>query len=173
MKTTFLSCLICLFAISLFAQKNQEAQKKSTKAACCQTVIDIVGINNVVESKVWDPVPVNARTKGVKVTYSVLDIKGNVLEGWNVCDLKKCGTVSWVNQEGKTQSTKRENRRKVDAIELVEHTPVVDLTEFGPGTYVVRAVAGDEVFETRIEVPSNGKAIPKPHDKHMEHKSKN
>jgi len=168
MKTTLLSFLIALFALGLSAQKNEAAQKKTTTANCCQAVIDIAGINSGVESKVWDFVPVNARNKGPQVKYSVLDIKGNVLKGWNVCDLKKCGTVSWVNQEGKTLTTKRENRRKVGAVELAEHTTVVDLTEFGPGTYVVRAVAGDEVFETRIVVPSNGKAIPKPHDKHME-----
>lgn len=177
MKTPFLAFLLMTMAFGLQAQKNQGPAQGTVKQGCgTHTVIDITGLKGTVESQLWDPRPADARKNTSKVTYEVLNNAGKLVQGWKQCDIKKCGTVSWLDHEGKKQVQARVFADKKTATAVAQHAhdhpaQVLDLTSFGPGTYTIRAKAGDQVCETTVIIPQNGLSIPKPHDRHMEDKS--
>lgn len=177
MKTSIFSAMLLLLTVGVFAQKNQVSPQNASKSGCgTHTVIDITGVQGTVESQLWDPRPADARKNTSKVTYEVLNDAGKTVQGWKQCDTRKCGTVSWVDQEGKKKVQTRVFADKKTATAVAQHAhdhpaQVLDMTSFGPGTYTVRAKVGDQVCETTVKIPQNGLAIPKPHDRHMEDKS--
>ncbi len=144
------------FAVAQAPEKTVPVERPP----CCTFVIDHIAANGDLVSTVWDPNPVNAKTKSGKVQIEVLGPKKQVIKGWSTCTLAQCPAVSWTGAVGKPKQHERRNRKQVLKQDLAPSTTVIDLTSFGPGQYLIRATGEHEVLEKTVTIPANGLTVP-------------
>lgn len=183
MKQLFAICLFSLMTFGLMAQSDNQATRKTQpspkaqgnstakkmadkskkKNTCATYVIDYKGAKNDLVSEVWNPAVDNAKpANNAQANIAVTNDKNQLVTGWKQCNLEKCNNLSWLDGKGKEQQIQRTKRKQVSNEQVCATTQVIDLTNFGQGSYVVQAIIGDNVIEKKISIPVNGLAKPQP-----------
>lgn len=182
MKQLFAICLFSLMTFGLMAQSDNQAARKTqpnpkaqsesaakkmadkqkSKNTCAVYVIDYKGMKNDLVSEVWNPAVDNAKPGGTAVNIAVTNDKKQAVKGWNQCSLEKCNDLTWLDGKGQEKKIQRRTRKQVSNEQVCTTTQVIDLTNFGQGSYVIQAIDGSRVVEKKISIPNNGLAKPEP-----------
>lgn len=182
MKQFFAICLFSLMTFGLMAQSDKQATRKTTPSpkaqgnsaakkmadksksnnTCAVYVIDYKGTNNDLVSEVWNPAVDNSKPGSSQVNIAVTNDKKQSVKGWNQCSLEKCNDLSWLDGKGQQKKIQRATRKQVSNEQVCATTQVIDLTNFGEGSYVIQAIGGGKTMEKKISIPKNGLARPEP-----------
>lgn len=182
MKQLFAICLFSLMTFGLMAQSDKQsarktqpnpkaqsesaakkmADKSKKNSTCAVYVIDYKGAKNDLVSEVWNPAVDVAKPGGTAVNIAVTNDKKQAVKGWNQCSLENCNDLTWLDGKGQEKQIQRRTRKQVSNEQVCATTQVIDLTNFGQGSYVIQAIDGTRVIEKKISVPKNGLAKPEP-----------